>query len=111
MHSTEPAAFKNVGAACGFQKRQAQQQINSRRQIERMTGELAGDLVGRICYDRLAVRGRFRLLQKVSDEVQRLAVIDDVGSNDSVPSIAQHKDNVPADSCWLPQPVRKRLDA
>jgi hypothetical protein len=86
----EPAVFENVSAAHGFQKRQAQQQIDARRQIERVSGEFAGVFERRVGANSLDARRRLRHRQKIGLKIQFKVTVDDVRRDDPVTGFAQY---------------------
>ena len=111
VDSGEAAVLQDVSAANRFQKREAQQQIDVRREIERMAGEFGGDLVRRVGDDRAAAFWRQYRRQEIGDEIERESIINYIAGNDGVPAAAQHVDDGAAAGRRLPHRQRQGFDA
>ena len=103
MDAREPATFKNVAAADRFQKGESEEEIDARRQIERVEGELVGDLVRRISDDRLAIGQHPGFGEEIADKIQ-VTVVDQIARYHYVAMITQHPHDRTATGARLPYP-------
>ena len=111
MNGAQAAMLKDVGAADGFEKRQAQQQTNMWRQVERVAGEFCSDLIRRVGNDRAAAFWRQYRRQEIGDEIERESVINYIAGNDGVTAAAQHIDDGTPAGRRLPHRQRQGFDA
>jgi hypothetical protein len=102
----QPTPFEDSTPSLGFEKREAKKEDHTRAKRQRLVHEFFDDVEGWVGDDGLDTGGRFRLVQKVADEMQA-AVVDDIARDDRVPTVAQEAHNGTAARRRLPDAMRE----
>jgi hypothetical protein len=112
IDALQVAGIENIGATRGFREGVAQQHVDMRDELKRMSDKVISQLERRICNYRIDTCGRFVLEQEVDSGLRiRAAVIDQVSSMYEVPSHAEHPHDAAGTAGWLPDPDWQVLDA